>query len=235
MPISVTCLCGKSIEIPDKFAGKTGRCRTCGSALIVPPLKADSSIEPIPLDMDDCAILPTTQAQEAFPQNDSSQGTWLRRRWPVFTVAIVGTLIVGGGLVNMGRDRAKGPLELFRSEVEKARAGGNALELGLAIKSLGDEFMRKERYQDAIDNYDEAEKLLRPAGLSAGSPRWPVLIEMKTNKAFCYTELDQLRLAKSELIRVFEILQQEYPTSNREAKEKIAETVDVLNERIKNK
>ena len=34
--IRVTCKCGKSIEVPDQFAGKTGKCKACGTAVLVP-------------------------------------------------------------------------------------------------------------------------------------------------------------------------------------------------------
>lgn len=36
MPITVACQCGKSIEVPDAFAGRTGKCKACGSRLDIP-------------------------------------------------------------------------------------------------------------------------------------------------------------------------------------------------------
>ncbi|HEY2156445.1 MAG TPA: hypothetical protein VGH33_12495, partial [Isosphaeraceae bacterium] len=36
MPIPVACRCGKTFEVPDHFAGKSGRCKTCGQALMIP-------------------------------------------------------------------------------------------------------------------------------------------------------------------------------------------------------
>lgn len=36
MPIKVTCDCGKSLNVPDKLAGKKGKCPTCGAVLNIP-------------------------------------------------------------------------------------------------------------------------------------------------------------------------------------------------------
>lgn len=41
MPIQVACACGKSLSVPETFAGKTVRCRHCKTPLTVPcPTKA---------------------------------------------------------------------------------------------------------------------------------------------------------------------------------------------------
>lgn len=36
MPIRVECDCGKSLNVPDKLAGKKGKCPACGAVLNIP-------------------------------------------------------------------------------------------------------------------------------------------------------------------------------------------------------
>lgn len=36
MPIPVQCDCGKSLNVPDKLAGKKGKCPACGAVLNIP-------------------------------------------------------------------------------------------------------------------------------------------------------------------------------------------------------
>lgn len=38
MPITVTCKCGKAIQVPESFSGREGRCRGCGAAIHVPEI-----------------------------------------------------------------------------------------------------------------------------------------------------------------------------------------------------
>jgi hypothetical protein len=42
MPITVNCPCGKSFTVGDEFAGRTGKCKGCGAALVVPAPAADT-------------------------------------------------------------------------------------------------------------------------------------------------------------------------------------------------
>jgi len=42
MPITVSCPCGKSFTVGDEFAGRTGKCKGCGAALVVPTPAADT-------------------------------------------------------------------------------------------------------------------------------------------------------------------------------------------------
>jgi Zn-dependent protease with chaperone function len=43
MPIQITCACGKTAEVPDHFAGRTGRCNKCGQPVSVPAAAMDSA------------------------------------------------------------------------------------------------------------------------------------------------------------------------------------------------
>lgn len=43
--ISLTCVCGKSLRVDDHFAGKVGRCPTCGERLQIPGLPAAVLVE----------------------------------------------------------------------------------------------------------------------------------------------------------------------------------------------
>jgi hypothetical protein len=44
MPIHVECDCGKSLNVPDKLAGKKGKCPACGAVLNIPA--GDTDDEP---------------------------------------------------------------------------------------------------------------------------------------------------------------------------------------------
>jgi len=53
MPISVTCACGKTMSVPDQFAGKKGKCNTCGAIMEIPhPVASVSAaglkMQPVP-------------------------------------------------------------------------------------------------------------------------------------------------------------------------------------------
>ena len=48
MAIDVTCLsCGKTMQLPDRYAGKKGKCPACGAILQVPAAAAIPELEPI--------------------------------------------------------------------------------------------------------------------------------------------------------------------------------------------
>lgn len=40
MTITITCPCGKSADVPEHYAGRTGRCSSCGAPVLVPPQPA---------------------------------------------------------------------------------------------------------------------------------------------------------------------------------------------------
>ncbi|HVT82035.1 MAG TPA: hypothetical protein VHM90_15425 [Phycisphaerae bacterium] len=46
MPISIACTCGKAEEVPDSFAGKHVRCRTCGARIKIGLAAAESNQVP---------------------------------------------------------------------------------------------------------------------------------------------------------------------------------------------
>ncbi len=45
MPIHVECDCGKSLNVPDKLAGKKGKCPACGAVLNIPAKGGDEELE----------------------------------------------------------------------------------------------------------------------------------------------------------------------------------------------
>lgn len=46
MAITITCRCGKSASVPDNYAGRTGRCSSCGAAVLVPLQPSPSMAAP---------------------------------------------------------------------------------------------------------------------------------------------------------------------------------------------
>lgn len=46
MPITVVCVCGKTMRAPDSYAGKSGRCSGCGKSVAVPGVAGEDIIPP---------------------------------------------------------------------------------------------------------------------------------------------------------------------------------------------
>src|SRR4051812_10855318 len=46
MPIPVHCACGKTLNVPEKHAGKKGKCPACGAVVDIPSLSAAPPARP---------------------------------------------------------------------------------------------------------------------------------------------------------------------------------------------
>jgi hypothetical protein len=67
--IVVTCQCGKSITVPDEFAGRTGTCRACGAKLAIGAARVIEVDAPVPVVVATApAPVPAVAAPAPLPQ-----------------------------------------------------------------------------------------------------------------------------------------------------------------------
>lgn len=103
--ITVTCQCGKAIQVSDEAAGKTGRCKACGATLTIPlPMGPLSRPSPPPPPMSALStpsefIELQSEADWSRPRPKSPYAATLSLPWYHHALRVLAYLVMIAGLL----------------------------------------------------------------------------------------------------------------------------------------